>query len=90
MKLKRNYTMESPNHYNKSNGFKIINYRGNKFWVMFNFIATDENGRIYSYEKRPRIAIDKWEEWREKKMAIIGVASHHDKDWRETLEEVLV
>ena len=93
MKIARNYTMEKPSVYNEENGYRLKHYRGNDFWVKFPFIAIDEDGSIYNFERMPTQYIEVWIDRCEGDMICIGnvfgdVWNNKREDWRSTLKKV--
>ena len=92
MDIARNYTMENPKRYNESNGYKLVHYRGNDFWVKYDYIAIDDDGIIYNYENSPVSYTDNWIGGDDSGMTCIGdvfgdVWNHGVEDWCSSLEK---
>ena len=96
MDITRNYTMEDPKHYNESNGYRLVHYRGNDFWVKYDYIAIDEDGAIFNFVVLPFPHNDGWIDRNDcGDMTCIGdvfgnVWDNGVEDWLSTLEKVKV
>ena len=95
MDIARNYTMEDLKRYNESIGYSLVHYRGNDFWVKYDYIAIDKDGSIYNFETDPEQCDDKWYSLDGGDMTCIGdvfgdALSYGVEDWCCTLEKVKV
>ena len=70
-------------------GYKIVKYRGRRYLLRtcYKFIATDMNGEIYCYVKRPwcDVMFDMWEG---NETGFVSHGKSIDINWQESLEEI--